>query len=90
MRKRSRKAENKGSFDKHNYIKKVLGLRRNKYNNELMCKVSWWAQYGDITPSINDDEEIASPTSNYRKTPNVEVANEISPAVSVIIVINSS
>jgi len=57
MRKRSRKAENKGSFDKKNYIKKVLGLRRNKYNNELMCKVSWWAQYKDITASINDDDE---------------------------------
>ena len=41
MRKRSRKAWNKGSFEKGNKIDRVLGLRKNKHDNQLMCRVSW-------------------------------------------------
>ena len=33
MRRRSRKAQTKGSFEKMNKIDAVMGLRRNKYDN---------------------------------------------------------
>mmetsp|Transcript_40711 Transcript_40711/g.53402 ORF Transcript_40711/g.53402 Transcript_40711/m.53402 type:complete len:164 (+) Transcript_40711:3-494(+) len=41
MRKRSRKALSKGSFEKGHKIQAVVGLCRNKYDNELMCRVRW-------------------------------------------------
>ena len=52
MRKRSRKAIHKGSFEKNNRIKAVVGLRRNKFDNQLMCKVSWHPEVIDVADSV--------------------------------------
>jgi len=41
MRRRSRKALNKGSLEKGHKIESVVGLRRNKYDSRLECKIRW-------------------------------------------------
>ena len=41
QRKRSRKLHLKGSFEKKNKIKEVVGLRRNKFDNQIMVKIKW-------------------------------------------------
>ena len=41
MRKRAKKALKKGSLEKGNKIQRIIGIRTNKFDNQLMCKISW-------------------------------------------------
>ena len=54
MRKRSRKEKSKGNFER-NTIKSVLGLKKNKYDNQMLVKVRWDEEVeikgGDHDPS---------------------------------------
>ena len=49
MRKRNRKALDKGSFEKGNKVHSVVGLRRNKFNNRYMCRVKWQTTLAEAT-----------------------------------------
>ena len=40
LRKRQRKAMNKGNFEK-NQIQEVIGMKKNKYDNQTVCKIRW-------------------------------------------------
>ena len=61
QRKRMLKMQNKGSFEKKNQIKEVVGLRRNKFDNEIMVRVSWHPEsVPSVTPEIENEEETGS------------------------------
>ena len=62
LRKRSRKLQLKGSFEKANKIKEVIGLRRNKYDNQFMCKISWKAEIDTSSSELQERENsVAEP-----------------------------
>ena len=61
LRKRSRKALSKGSFEKKHRIREVIGMRRNKFDNQLMCKVKWWPEEDALAQNLS----MVAPTEGY-------------------------
>ena len=41
MKLQTKKALKRGSLEKGNTIDQVIGLKRNKFDNQLMCKIAW-------------------------------------------------
>ena len=50
------KAHKKGSFEKGHRLREVLGVRRNRFDNMLMCKVSWWPEMIASDTTVQKDE----------------------------------
>ena len=57
QRKRSRKLHLKGSFEKKNKIREVMGLRRNKFDNQIMVKIKWHPEL--VKEKFCEDEDYS-------------------------------
>ena len=72
QRKRSRKLHLKGSFEKKNKIKEVVGLRRNKFDNQVMVKIKWKPELV-VQEKIHEDDD----SSTLKQTENTNEPNEV-------------
>ena len=74
QRKRSRKLHLKGSFEKKNKIKEVIGLRRNKFDNQVMVKIQWKPELV-AQEKVHDDDESSSPKQTVNNNEPKEMQN---------------